>query len=203
MKDFEIRYVKTAVERRAEESQGKASGYAAVFNSNSHDLGGFVERISKGAFARSIEEAAKNEVNIYGLWQHDSHYPLGSTRSGKLKLEEDDHGLSFELDTARFNPMMVGALEDGDLQMSFGFRVRKEEWLRIERDTHTDYERILHDVELLEISLVTHPAYPATEAALRSLDHFKSEFRKVDNVDTSEQLKKVLYLKHRLMQPNR
>lgn len=195
----EVRYLKTSVELRANDDESKkARGYAAVFNSDSHDLGGFVERIAKGAFSRSLEEAGKGEVNIYGLWQHDSHYPLGSTRSGKLKLEEDDHGLAFELDTTRFNEMMVGALEDGDLQMSFGFRVRKEEWLRIERDTHTDYERILHDVELLEISLVTHPAYPETEAGLRSLEQFKEEFRKSDNVDTSEQLKKILCLQHRV-----
>lgn len=197
--ESEVRYLKeAALEIRATEDSKKARGYAAVFESNSHDLGGFVERIAKGAFARSLDEASKNETNIYGFWQHDSHYPLGSTRSGKLSLVEDDHGLAFELDTSRFNEMMVGALEDGDLQMSFGFRVRKQEWLTVEHDTHTDYERILQDVELTEISLVTHPAYPATDAGLRSLEQFKEEFREADNVDTSEQLKKILCLKHRI-----
>lgn len=178
----------------------QASGYAAVFNANSHDLGGFVERIAPGAFARSLSEAASGQRSIYALWSHDNSLPLGSTKSGKLTLNEDERGLSFDLDVARFNPMMLSALEDSDLQMSFGFRVREDKWLKIEGDNSDEYERTLIDVELLEISFVTSPAYPDTSAALRSLDSFKQETVQVEEVtpDITEQVKRVLSLRYRL-----
>jgi len=91
---------------------------------------------------------------------------LGSTGSGKLVLREDEHGLAFEMDTTRMTPMMLDALRDGDLRMSFGFRVLDQQWRETEDGT---IERTLIEVDLFEVSFVINPAYPATEAALRSL----------------------------------
>lgn len=180
------------MELRALDAEAKrASGYAAVFNSDSLDLGGFVERILPGAFAQTLAEAQRGERNIFALWDHSSAYPLGSTKSGKLSLREDDHGLAFELDTSRFNEMQRAALEDEEMRMSFGFRVRDEEW---REDDNGGILRTLKEVELSEVSLVIQPAYPATEAALRSLEHWKAEQRAADKVDTLEQLKRVMFL---------
>ena len=194
----ETRYfAKPDIEIRAEndlEAQ-KAHGYAAVFDANSHDLGGFRERIAKGAFSRSLEEVARGEKSIFALWSHDNAMPLGSTKSGKLKLAEDDRGLTFDLDVKRFNPMMLSALEDSDLQMSFGFKVREDKWTRLEGEHADEYERTLIDVDLLEVSFVTTPAYPQTDAAIRSLADFKDEIRAEDNVDTTEQLKQLMFLR--------
>lgn len=172
-----------------------AAGIAAPFNSNSHQLGDFVERILPGAFARSLAEAARGEINIHALWAHDSAQPLGSTRSGKLKLTEVDAGLAFELDATRMTELMRGALEDGDTQMSFGFHTREDKWLQLDDGT---YERTLIDVDLREISFVINPAYPATDAALRSRDAWQLAQRQIENIDTTEQLKRVLFLRTRL-----
>lgn len=148
------------------DEQKRGVGYAAVFGSDSHNLGGFVERIEPGAFRRSLDAATAGDLNIYALWAHDTSLPLGSTRSGKLSLCEDARGLQFDLSVDRLSDMQRSALEDGDLKVSFGFRVRKDEW--VERSDKTIL-RTLHDVDLSEISLVINPAYPQTEAALRSL----------------------------------
>lgn len=168
---IEIRNAPLTLELR----EKMATGIAAPFNSNSFQMesfgGAFVERIAEGAFTRSLREAANGEANIYALWAHDNSQPLGSTRSKKLTLEETDKGLAFAMDTARMSEMQRSALEDGDTQMSFGFRVREEKWRELEDGT---FERTLIDVELLEISFVINPAYPATDAALRSLDSWKS-----------------------------
>jgi HK97 family phage prohead protease len=152
--------------REDDQSQKRGFGYAAMFDRDSHDLGGFVERVAPGAFTRSLDEALAGTRNIYALWAHDTAAPLGSTRSGKLTLSQDNRGLAFGLSTDRFTDAQRSALEDGDLQVSFGFRVRKDEWIKRSDDIIL---RTLHDVDLSEISLVINPAYPQTEAALRSL----------------------------------
>lgn len=174
----------------------RAVGYAAVWNSNSDDIGGFVERIEKGAFKRSLTAAASNDLNIFALWAHDRSLPLGSTSSGKLVLIEDERGLGFDLDISRFTPAQLDALEDNDLRMSFGFRVREENW---EEKDDGSIIRTLIDVDLIEVSFVINPAYSDTEAALRSLDAWKEVRAKGESEDTevdiTEQLKRVLMLK--------
>lgn len=160
------------VRAKSADTEGRAKGYAAVFDSASHDLGGFVEYIRKGAFSRSLNDAAAGQHNIYALWAHRDDSPLASTGSGKLALTEDEHGLAFEMDTTRMTPAQLDALRDGDLRMSFGFSVRSQNWR--ENDAG-EVERDLIDVDLFEVSFVISPAYPATEAALRSLEAWKAE----------------------------
>lgn len=157
----------------------KAFGIAAPFNADSHDLGGFIERIAPGAFKRSLEAAEAGGVNIYALWAHDNSQPLASTRSGKLKLIEGDDGLEFEMDITRMSEAQRSALEDGDLQKSFGFITRKDAWEK--RDDGTII-RTLIDVDLTEISYVINPAYPDTAAAVRSLDAWRQEEEEVETV---------------------
>jgi uncharacterized protein len=186
-------FILTGVEVRAKDDAtdetGKARGYAAVFNSASHDLGGFVEFIKPGAFARSLEEAGKGEHKIYALWAHRDDSPLASTGSGKLVLKEDERGLYFEMDTTRMTPAQLSALEDNDLQMSFGFSVREQEWIEL---ADGKIERTLIDLDLFEVSFVISPAYPETEAALRSLEAWKASREVASTVDTTAMLKRVL-----------
>jgi hypothetical protein len=146
-------------------------GYAAVYNSESEDLGGFIERIAPGAFTRSLSQVASGELNVRAFWGHDDKQVIGSTRSGTLSLTSDEHGLAFTLDPARLNTMQRDALAAGDMQVSFGFMAKADQW---EERSDGLVLRTLNDLDLFEISPVSFPAYPATEAALRSLEAWRS-----------------------------
>lgn len=172
------------IRAKSDDAEGKAKGYAAVFNSDSHDLGGFIERIAPHAFARSLAEAKQGKLNIFALWSHRTDVPLASTGSGKLNLSEDAHGLAFEMDTTRMTEAQLDALRDGDLRMSFGFSVRDQNWVE---DEDGNVERTLLDVDLFEVSFVISPAYPDTEAALRSMEEWKAESRTIEAVDEAEE----------------
>lgn len=141
----------------------KIVGHAAVFNSLSEDLGYYREKIAPGAFAKTIKEA-----DVRALWNHDPNYVLGRTKSGTLKLAEDEKGLAVEItppDTQWAHDLME-TMRRGDVdQMSFGFQVVKEEW---EGDANNPV-RVLKEVRLFDVSPVTFPAYPATDVQVRSL----------------------------------
>lgn len=170
-RSFAITRINAHETRAAGASDGdKLAGYAIVYNSDSYDLGGFIERVAPTALTRSLDAAASGDLSIQAFWSHDSSQPLGSTRGGKLALASDDNGLSFQLDTTRFNPMQLDAARDGDLQMSFGFIVRADSW--VEREDGV-FIRTLVDVDLFEVSPVVSPAYGETTAALRSLASWK------------------------------
>jgi uncharacterized protein len=149
-------------------------GHAAVFNADSLDLGGFVERVAPGAFSRSLDAARLDPARrpILAFWNHDPGLPLGSTRSGKLRLREDGRGLAFELGAKRLTAQQLDAVKDGDMRMSFGFAVPTggDSWGK-----RADGKplRTLLDVELFEVSLVSQPAYPDTSVALRRLESWR------------------------------
>lgn len=154
----------TALEVRAADSGRTIGGYAAVFNSET-DIGGFFrETIAPGAFAKSIEDG-----DVRALFDHDTAHVLGRTKSGTLRLSEDDKGLAIEVDlpdtqTARD---LAASMERGDIDgMSFGFRVTKQEW----DESQDPPLRTIREVELFEVSVVTFPAYDETSVALRALE---------------------------------
>lgn len=140
----------------------RITGYAAVFNSPSDDLGGFREIIRPGAFTKTIQEG-----DVRGLWNHNPDYVLGRTKSGTLKLLEDEVGLRFELtppDTQWARDAMT-TIRRGDVdQMSFAFRVVRDDWTNADGQT----TRYLGEVKLFDISPVTFPAYPQTSAQVRA-----------------------------------
>ncbi|UQX52291.1 HK97 family phage prohead protease [Cytobacillus pseudoceanisediminis] len=137
------------------------SGYAAVFNSKTSIGDFFEEIIMPGAFSNSI---ATNS-DIRALFNHDWNNVLGRTKSGTLRLSEDDRGLKFEVElpnTSLANDL-AESMSRGDInQCSFGFFATEETW---------DYSvepalRTIHEVELYEISVVSIPAYEDTEVTL-------------------------------------
>jgi hypothetical protein len=149
----------TGIEVRA--TEGKAAtilGHAALFNSKSVYMMGFRETIEPGAFKDSLTG------DIRALWQHDTARVLGRTKSGTLRLWEDDQGLAFELNPpdTQDGRDAVTLIERGDVdQMSFGFNVPPggDSWSEDEDGIPL---RKLRAVSLMEISPVTWPAYPDT-----------------------------------------
>lgn len=147
----------------------KLNGYAAVFDQLSDDLGGFRERIAPGAFARALQDGA----DVRALIDHESSKIIGRSKSGTLRMQETSIGLAVEIDLpdtqiARDLSTMV---DRGDIsQMSFGFYTRNDQWTKIE----DKWVRTLLDVDLFDVSVVTFPAYPQTEVALRGLTAVKA-----------------------------
>jgi len=158
--EMERRCLPTAEIRLDGETAPKITGYAAVFDVWA-DIGGwFREKIKRGAFAKTIKEA-----DIRALMNHNENYVLGRNKAGTLKLREDDKGLAVEIDPvpATWADDLLKSMRRGDVnQMSFGFQVNKAE-----NDYDKD-ERILTDVTLFDVSIVTFPAYPTTSAQVRS-----------------------------------
>lgn len=152
----------TTIECRAIGDGNTLVGYAALFDTPSHDLGGFVEYVSPGAFRKTLNDGA--DVRL--LIDHEGA-PLARTKSGTMRLIEDERGLRVEAELDPSNPTAAGvisALRRGDMnQMSFAFRTVKDEWSR-DRATRT-----LKEVRLFDVSVVTFPAYEATVAEVRGL----------------------------------
>jgi hypothetical protein len=153
----------------------KIVGYAAVFDTWT-DIGGwFRESIKPGAFAKTLKES-----DVRALMNHDENYVLGRNRAGTLRLKEDKKGLAVEIDpvdSAWANDLMK-SMKRGDVdQMSFGFIVNKAE------DNYEEDTRVLVDVTLFDVSVVTFPAYPTTSAEVRS--KFQNKGKPLANVTTS------------------
>ena len=74
--------------------------------------------------------------------------------------------------------------------MSFGFYVDKDKWVE---DSKGFVREVKEVKRLVDVSLVTRPAYPQTSAAVRSLDHHKEVTK--DNVKTRKSKLKLLKLK--------
>lgn len=144
-----------------EEQPSKITGYAAVFNSKTTIGGWFDEVIEPGAFARSLSENG----DIRALFNHNWDNVLGRTKSGTLRLEEDEKGLKFEIElpNTSVGRDLAESMSRGDInQCSFGFWITEENW---------DYSvepalRTIKEVELYEISVVSIPAYDDTEVSL-------------------------------------
>lgn len=148
--------------RSAEDKGLRFEGYAALFNEWSQNLGGFREQIAPGAFSKAV--AADD---IRALFNHDSNYVLGRTRSGTLRLWEDEKGLAFELDApdTTWARDLHESVTRGDVsQCSFGFETVTDEWRQVDGLD----ERTLKEVKLFDVSIVTFPAYTATSAHARS-----------------------------------
>jgi HK97 family phage prohead protease len=119
------------------------AGYAAVFDRP--DRGGDVVRA--GAFARAVKRGAGS---VPLLWQHEAGRPIGRIDY----LREDRRGLRV---IARLSESAAGReaaalLKEGALSgLSFGYRVRSAKG---------EAPRELHDLDLVEVSLVTLPMQP-------------------------------------------
>lgn len=144
--------------KRAEKKGAALAGYAAVYDSQSVDLGGWREIIARGAFDESVEAAATRPIKSF--WNHNSDIVLGSTDAGTLVLESDERGLSALLMPPEWARPYVETIQRGDVkQMSIGFVVRSQEW---REGPSGDLLRVVRKADLWEVSPVAFPAYPET-----------------------------------------
>jgi len=148
--------------RVAEQGEPRFVGYAAVFNELSEEFFGFREKVLPGAFVDSI---GTDDVRM--LFNHDPNYVLARNKAGTLLLKEDSHGLYFEATppNTQFAKDLLESVKRGDItQNSFGFMVEnRSDWEWDEKESI----RSLKKAKLLDVSIVTYPAYPQTSVSVR------------------------------------
>jgi len=173
-----------------EHGKKKVRGYAAVFNELSEDLGNFREKINPDAFNNVLDN------DVVALLNHDMDNLFGRTSNGTVKLSVDERGLFTEIDmpNTQLAKDTIELMERGDIsQMSFGFYVGQDSWNKSDAGNIRTIEEISR---LVDISLVTIPAYPQTSASVRSLlDNIDKEEERKDNVQVRKNKLKMLKLK--------
>lgn len=174
MSDIERRFVSLETQITGK----KLQGYGAVFNQRT-DIGGYYfEELAPTAF-RSV---LSSDPDVMGLFNHDPNMPLARTRNGSLKLSTDSHGLEFEMELNLDTTLAKDVRENVNSGLltgcSFGFIAGPvpdgQHW-----DVHEGRDLRVHTsvAELLDVSVVTYPAYKGTSVALRSKPTTPAESR--------------------------
>lgn len=163
------------------------SGYAAVFNRHSENMG-FIEQIAPGAFDSVLND------DVRALFNHDPNYILGRTKAGTLRLFQDETGLKYEFDapdSQTIQDLVIKPIQRGDVnQSSFGFSIAENGDKWEERDG-VYYRTITKVSRLFDVSPVTFPAYPDATVAARGLDHFKDELKQKHIKDEEKRRAKI------------
>lgn len=172
-------------------------GYALKYDKPSEVMGGFVrfiERIAPGALDHT------DMSNVVATINHDQNRVLG--RSGvNLTLTPDKVGLRFNVkptDTTFARDLITNIKAGVINQCSFAFTVADndsaQDWEESTRDG-VDYNRTIRQIDhLFDVSVVTTPAYPDTEATVgqRSMDMVKRMRSKKQNEAIQVERKKML-----------
>lgn len=177
MKTLQKRHANVELQTRAEDgSQERViEGYFALFNTETELFPGFFESILPGAFDDTVSG------DVRALIDHDPAKVLARTKSRTLDLKIDSRGL---YGTIRVNENDTEAMDlyqrvkRGDVdQCSFGFIVQDEE---IEFMDNGSIRSKLKKVDLLEVSVVTFPAYEETSVSARKKDVEQFRYKQLE-----------------------
>lgn len=170
-----------AAEMRVESVDGRPRivGYAAIFNSLSEDMGGFREVIRHGAFAQALAGA-----DVRALVNHDRNLVLGRNKAGTLRLAEDSRGLRYEVDPpdTQFARDVQESVRRGDISgSSFRFYMAEDGSGQVWRSEPSGVIReITAFAAIDDVSVVTYPAYQATEVSIRSYENYRRSLPRRD-----------------------
>jgi len=132
-------------------------GYASLFGAP--DQGGDV--VARGAYAASLKAMAAEGRRVRMLWQHDPAQPIGIWD----EVAEDARGLRVKgrlLDSVARGREAAALIAAGAIEgLSIGYRTIRAN--RTERG-----QRLLTELELWEVSLVTFPMLPAARVAAKA-----------------------------------
>lgn len=187
----EIRTLTSKIELRAEPNGGQTTeyveGYALKFNTWSEVMGMFVpfrEKLDPGC----LDGCDMSDVRC--LFNHDANMPLGRNTvtdgPGSLEMDTDNIGQKFKCnptDTSYGRDLKENIRAGVVNQCSFAFTLSDDDDAETIEFNENDgiYERTINKIaKLYDVSPVTYPAYPDTEAVVgqRSLDKIKEMDRK-------------------------
>lgn len=189
--DNEIRKIHTTFEVRSigegENKEIHLQGYALIFDSLSEDLGYFREIIKKGALDNCKMDNVVLNIN------HDMDKPLARTSKsigiGSLTLTVDEKGLFFDAvptDTS-YSRDLISNMEAGIIdKCSFAFILdwKDEEaqtWDWDKNGRGFDLRYINKIKEILDVSIVTNPAYESTSCT--SYQRAKEDLKNEKNIE--------------------
>ena len=133
-------------------------GYASLFGAT--DQGG--DAVQPGAYGASLAALAKAGGSVKMLWQHDPARPIGVWD----EVREDARGLYVKgrlLTEVQAGREALALLKAGAIDgLSIGYRTRRAE--------KAAAGRLLHEVELWEVSLVTFPMLPQARVQASASD---------------------------------
>ncbi|AVO38505.1 HK97 family phage prohead protease [Pukyongiella litopenaei] len=131
-------------------------GYASLFGVA--DQGG--DLVQKGAYAASLTALGAAGRKVKMLWQHDPAQPIGVWD----EVREDDRGLWVKgrlLESTRLGREAAALVAAGAIDgLSIGYRTK-----RAAKDDKG--RRLLQELELWEVSLVTFPMLPSARVAAK------------------------------------
>jgi len=161
-------------EIRSSKESRMVEGYAAVFNKESRNLGGFVEVIERGAF----DDVIHDDLAV-ALFNHDDNMIL-ARNNRTMTLSVDETGLKYEFEapnTTAGNDLIENLRLGNVLKSSFAFNAQNgDKWEK--RDGLPSLRTIQKVSTLFDISPVVYEAYPDTSVAKRSLsqiDKYESD----------------------------
>gem|GEM_PF-927228 len=176
------------IELRISEENGKEkiTGFGAVYNSRSVDLGGFTEIVMPGCFERSLKE----NKDIKSYFNHDPNKILGRTSAGTLKVKDDKNGVHYEADppNTTYANDLKESMKRGDVKhSSFAFQVIKDKW----EEKNGEHTRYLEDADIFELGPVTDPAYLGSNSKVRyrSAEKVYEEYLKKESLQRAEEEK--------------
>ena len=146
------KYIERPFEVKSVKADGTIEGYASVFG----EIDSYRDVVVPGAFTKSLQTRYrdKGRKGVPMLDQHDTRTPVGLWPIDSVK--EDEHGL---LVVGQINMKVQKGVENHALAeqgalsgLSIGYNTLDDEW-----DANGDI-RILREVDLWEISMVTFPA---------------------------------------------
>jgi len=152
---------------------GTLSGYAAVFNTLSRDLGGWCEEIAPTAFGPAGPLNMDTHTRVLARAEHESELLLGTTNAGTLRCTVDEIGLFYEVDLPDTNAGRDVAVlaERGDYAFSsFAFYTLPDgrTW---REDENGLLVSVVTAARLVDVAPVADPAYWASSATVsRSID---------------------------------
>lgn len=176
---FEKRTALSEFRAQADGPKKTIGGYAAIFNSRSANFGSqrepVYEVIEPGAFRNVLSNDVRALVNHQG-----GLMTLARTKSGTLRISEDNIGLRYEFDVpdTQAGRDIYEIIKRGDIdKSSFGFRVEPK-GQRFEMFEENGVEIVVRTItefsELIDVSPVTFPAYEETIVEARGLNEFRA-----------------------------
>tara|TARA_B100001123_G_scaffold390798_1_gene468685 strand:+ start:761 stop:1330 length:570 start_codon:yes stop_codon:yes gene_type:complete len=164
----ETRQMQVPLEIKSTDALGRFAGYASVF----HVVDSQKDVVLPGAFLQTISGRAR-EVKL--LWQHDTTQPVGMI----TRLFEDKRGLYMEgalfMEVARAREALALMRQGVVSGLSIGYSPK-----RFFRDAKSGH-RMLSQVDLWEVSLVTFPSNHESRISVIKSDVAAQQLAQLDH----------------------